>query len=307
MNLQFFVQFVNLLLNDVTFVLDESFSAFKTIHEVSRWLRDPPQDASTETRQAQEEKLAAAQRNAKSYMQLTNQTVSMLKLFTEALGDSFTKPEVVTRLAAMLDYNLECLVGPKKTNLRVDNPTEYGWNPKQMLAEITDVFLNLRKKESFVAAVAADGRSYKPANFAEAMNILQRFSLKSTEQLREWEEFMKDVELSKQQTDALEADLGDIPSEYEDPLMAILMEDPVLLPNSRIIVDMSTIKSHLLSDPTDPFNRMPLKIEDVIPQDELRAEIQAWKAQRLAEKRGGGSAQAEAEAPPQDGETMDLS
>lgn len=43
------------------------------------------------------------------------------------------------------------------------------------------------------------------------------------------------------------------------------MRDPVILPTSKAIIDRSTIKSHLLSDITDPFNRKPLKIEEVIP------------------------------------------
>ena len=47
--------------------------------------------------------------------------------------------------------------------------------------------------------------------------------------------------------------------------MYTLMEDPVVLPTSKTSIDRSTIRSHLLSDPTDPFNRSPLKIEDVIP------------------------------------------
>jgi len=47
--------------------------------------------------------------------------------------------------------------------------------------------------------------------------------------------------------------------------MYTLMEDPVTLPSSRVTIDRSTIQSHLLSDPSDPFNRAPLKIEDVIP------------------------------------------
>ena len=50
-----------------------------------------------------------------------------------------------------------------------------------------------------------------------------------------------------------------------DPVMATLMDDPVILPTSRNSVDRSTIRSILLSDPHDPFNRSPLKIEDVIP------------------------------------------
>jgi ubiquitin conjugation factor E4 B len=283
-NLDFFVQFVNLLLNDVTFVLDESFTAFTQIHQISRLLKNPPGDLDQAARQEQEEKLSAAQGKAKSYMQLTNETVAMLKLFTEALADSFTKKEVVVRLAHMLDYNLEALVGPKKSSLKVDNPEEYGWNPRNMLTELTDVYLNLRQKHSFIEAVATDGRSYKPEHWAEAHRIMTQFALKSFEQLREWEQMGKDIEAAKNQADMEEADLGDIPDEYMDPLLATLMEDPVILPISKQIIDRSTIRSHLLSDPHDPFNRTPLKIEDVIPNDELREEIQNWKAKTLSQK-----------------------
>lgn len=47
------------------------------------------------------------------------------------------------------------------------------------------------------------------------------------------------------------------------------MEDPVILPSSKVSIDRSTIRSHLLSDPNDPFNRAPLSIEDVIPGESL--------------------------------------
>jgi len=66
---------------------------------------------------------------------------------------------------------------------------------------------------------------------------------------------------------------------YLDPIMASLMLDPVILPISRQVVDRSTIRSHLLSDPTDPFNRSPLKIEDVIDDTELQTKILAWRAE----------------------------
>ena len=44
------------------------------------------------------------------------------------------------------------------------------------------------------------------------------------------------------------------------------MEDPVKLPSSGVVVDRVTIKSHLLLKANDPYNRTPLKIEDVIPR-----------------------------------------
>jgi ubiquitin conjugation factor E4 B len=265
LNSEFFIRFVNLLLNDVTFVLDESFTAFIQIYDLQKELSTNGASLDQAQRQEKEEALSSAQSKAKSYMSLTNETVGMLKLFTEALSNSFTMPEVVQRLADMLDYNLNAMAGPKQTNLKVPNPEEYNFNPGALLAEIVDVYLNLSEKPNFILAVARDGRSYKPEIFAAAGAILKRLPLKSPEELRKWEDLQRKFAAAKAEDDATEHDLGDIPDEFLDPLMYTLMEDPVTLPTSRIVVDRSSIRSHLLSDPTDPFNRVPLKIEDVTP------------------------------------------
>ncbi|OQU98431.1 hypothetical protein CLAIMM_04221 isoform 1 [Cladophialophora immunda] len=264
-NMEFFVRFVNLLLNDVTFVLDESFTAFHTIYDISKELSLAGTSLDQQQRQEKEEALEAAKNKAKSYMQLTNETVAMLKLFTEALADAFTMPEIVQRLADMLDYNLDAMVGPKSTTLKVENLQEYNFNPKALLSEIVDVYLNLSERENFILAVARDGRSYKPENFANAGNIMRKFVLKAPEELNKWQRLTEKFAKAKEEDEAADADLGEIPDEFLDPLMFTLMEDPVRLPVSKIVIDRSTIRSHLLSDPHDPFNRVPLKIEDVIP------------------------------------------
>ncbi|EKG21521.1 hypothetical protein MPH_01115 [Macrophomina phaseolina MS6] len=293
-NLDFFVRFVNLLLNDVTFVLDESFTAFTQIHDLTKELRDPSSIPDENVRKEKEEALESAKGRAKSYMGLTNETVAMLKLFTEALSDSFTMPEIVQRLADMLDYNLDALVGPKQTNLKVENPQEYGFNAKSMLSEIVDVYLNLKDKENFRVAVARDGRSYKPENFNKATNIMRKFALKSEEELAKWEQLAHQIQEAKEMDEQEEADLGEIPEEFLDPLMFDIMKDPVILPKSRVTIDRSVIQSHLLSDPNDPFNRAPLKIEDVIPNTEMKAKIDAFRAEkkaaRLAAQASGGEA-----------------
>ncbi len=265
-NVDFFVRFVNLLLNDVTFVLDESLTAFQQIHNLSQELQKS-QPLEQTVRQEKEEALSAAKGKAKSYMQLTNETVAMLKLFTEALADAFTMPEIVQRLADMLDYNLDALVGPKSNELKVDNPQEYEFRPRTLLSEILDVYLNLRSKDNFILAVARDGRSYKPANFQKATAIFQTRAtgIKSPQELQAWTALGEEFQKAKEADDQAEEDLGEVPDEYLDPLIYTLMTDPVILPTSKTTIDRSTIRSHLLSDPNDPFNRAPLKIEDVIP------------------------------------------
>ena len=58
--------------------------------------------------------------------------------------------------------------------------------------------------------------------------------------------------------------------------MFTLMRDPVILPSSKVTIDRPTIKSHLLSDTKDPFNRAPLKLEDVVPGSSPSALIVAF-------------------------------
>ncbi len=63
-----------------------------------------------------------------------------------------------------------------------------------------------------------------------------------------------------------------------DPIMAMLMRDPVVLPSGHT-VDRTTIASHLLDNNTDPFSRQPMTIQDVRPDDALRDRIAAWLAE----------------------------
>ena len=283
-NTEFFVRFVNLLLNDVTFLLDESFTSFHQIHDLTAELRNQGASMEEAIKKEKEELLEDHKGRAKSYMGLATETVSMLKLFTEALATSFTMPEIVQRLADMLDYNLDVLVGPKQSNLKVENPQEYRFDPKALLADILSVYLNLRKKEAFHLAVARDGRSYKPDNFTKTGNLMSRFALKSRDELLAFEQLASAIAAAHALDQQAEEDLGEIPDELLDPIMGSLMEDPVLLPSSKQIVDRSTIRSHLLSDPTDPFNRVPLKIEDVVVAVDKKKEIEEFIKERKAVK-----------------------
>lgn len=279
---QFFVRFVNLLLNDATYVLDEALSRFPKIHDIQVDLRDN-NTLTQEDRQKKEEELHSLEGQATSYMQLANETVAMMKLFTKALCDSFTLPEVVARLAGMLDFNLDLLVSSKNQNLKVEDSSKYHFNPKTLLPDLIDIFLNLGNAQSFVEAVASDGRSYKGEVFARASEILRRKGFKAPEELDAWDKLRAKFAKTKQELDEAELDLGEVPAEFEDPILGDLMKDPVVLP-SQNIVDRSTIIQHLLSDEKDPFTRVPMTIDDVVPADDLRQRIEAWKAERMAAK-----------------------
>lgn len=64
------------------------------------------------------------------------------------------------RLAAMLNFNLQQLCGPKCKNLKVKTPEKYFWEPKKMLNSLTDIYLHLDCDE-FAKAIANDEVRFK--------------------------------------------------------------------------------------------------------------------------------------------------
>lgn len=61
--------------------------------------------------------------------------------------------------------------------------------------------------------------------------------------------------------------------------MDTLMSDPVVLPSGNVM-DRSIITRHLLNSSTDPFNRQTLTEDMLMPNNELRERILAWKREK---------------------------
>ena len=212
------MQFVNLLLNDVTYLLDEGLSKLIDINKLQKDLESTPAtDASTPPppdRQEREQTLASTERQAASYISLANETVSLLTRFTAFVPDAFVVPEVVDRLARMLNFNQVVLTGDKCKNLKVKDPTKYRFNPKDLLSMIVDIYLNLRSKQGFVLACARDGRSYRREVFQKTTAILKKYSLKSSSDIEGFEHFFNAVEKAKLEDEEGEEALGEIPDHF---------------------------------------------------------------------------------------------
>ena len=102
------------------------------------------------------ETLEQYERQALSCMSLGRETVHMLQYLTgcSEMIDPFMAPEVVDRLATMLDFNLQALCGPRCSELKVKNPEKYRFNPKKLLDDLIEIFIHLGQRPEFILAVA---------------------------------------------------------------------------------------------------------------------------------------------------------
>ncbi|XP_045451729.1 ubiquitin conjugation factor E4 B [Melitaea cinxia] len=266
-----FVKFINMLMNDTTFLLDECLTYLKRIHEAQE----------AEARGAARARtLAQDERQCRSYLTLARETVDMLQYLTVDIKEPFLRAELVDRLASMLNFNLQQLCGPKCNNLKVRRPDVYGWEPRRLLSQLVDIYLHLDAPQ-FHAALAADERSFRKELFEEAALRLAKSCIKTSSEIERFKALADNayqIAVSNQQKSD---EFADAPEEFRDPLMDTLMTDPVFLPSGKVM-DRSVILRHLLNSATDPFNRQPLTEDQLQPATELKERIIQWQREKKA-------------------------
>uniref|UniRef100_A0A8D1YXE6 Ubiquitin conjugation factor E4 n=1 Tax=Sus scrofa TaxID=9823 RepID=A0A8D1YXE6_PIG len=275
-----FVRYINMLINDTTFLLDESLESLKRIHEVQEEMKNKEQwdQLPRDQQQARQSQLAQDERVSRSYLALATETVDMFHILTKQVQKPFLRPELGPRLAAMLNFNLQQLCGPKCRDLKVENPEKYGFEPKKLLDQLTDIYLQLDCAR-FAKAIADDQRSYSKELFEEVISKMRKAGIKSTIAIEKFKLLAEKVEEIVAKNARAEIDYSDAPDEFRDPLMDTLMTDPVRLP-SGTIMDRSIILRHLLNSPTDPFNRQTLTESMLEPVPELKEQIHAWMREK---------------------------
>uniref|UniRef100_A0A665TPX7 Ubiquitin conjugation factor E4 B n=1 Tax=Echeneis naucrates TaxID=173247 RepID=A0A665TPX7_ECHNA len=278
-----FVRYINMLINDTTFLLDESLESLKRIHEVQEEMKNKEQweQLPREQQQSRQSQLTQDERVSRSYLALATETVEMFHILTKQVQKPFLRPELGPRLAAMLNFNLQQLCGPKCRDLKVENPEKYGFEPKKLLDQLTDIYLQLDCAR-FAKAIADDQRSYSRELFEEVISKMRKAGIKSSIAIEKFKLLSEKVEEIVAKNSQSEMDYSDAPDEFKDPLMDTLMTDPVMLPSGKIM-DRSIILRHLLNSPTDPFNRQPLTESMLESVPELKERIHAW----MREKQGG--------------------
>ncbi|KAJ7561846.1 hypothetical protein O6H91_03G043800 [Diphasiastrum complanatum] len=274
----FYLKFLNLLINDSIFLLDESLKKIPELKEmeaemanIQEWEQRPPQE-----RQERMRTFHQQEQVVRIDMILANEDVKMLQYSSSEITAPFLLPEMVERIASMLNYFLLQLVITQRKALRVKDPEKYEFRPKELLSQIVEIYVNLARGDTanvFPKAISSDGRSYRDELFSEAAGVIWQIGHLPEKTIQDFVALGQRAKEAALQAMDTEAMLGDIPEEFLDPIQYTLMRDPVMLPSSKTIVDRSVIQRHLLSDQTDPFNRSLLTPDMLIPDSELKARI----------------------------------
>ncbi|XP_069470544.1 ubiquitin conjugation factor E4 A isoform X2 [Ambystoma mexicanum] len=284
MNPPLFLRFLNLLMNDAIFLLDEAIQYLSKI-KIQQIEKDRGEwdSLAPETRREKEASLQMLGQLARFHNIMSNETIGTLAFLTSEIRSLFAHPFLAERIISMLNYFLQHLVGPKMGALKVKDFSEFDFKPQQLVSDICTIYLNLGNEQNFCATVPKDGRSYSPMLFAQTLRVLKKIN-KPGSMIVGFSDLAEVIKSFADRQHQDEETYADAPDEFLDPIMSALMVDPVMLPSSRVTVDRATIARHLLSDQTDPFNRSPLTMDQIRPNTELKDKIQAWLDERKRQK-----------------------
>lgn len=281
-----FVRFINMVLNDANFLLDETLNDLEEIKQLEDLMVNRTEwgKLTDEEKTEKTERLDQIQRGCASYNLLSGNTLKILVLLTgdDAIKKVFMRSEMISRLVEMLNYFLTKLCGKKCRNLKVADADKVKWKPRVLLRRILGIYINFSDDIDFAKAVAKDGRSYSDELFSRVGGIAQNTKLLNTQEVAKFKNLADNIKEARDDAERDADILGDVPDEFLDPIMSTLMRDPVKLVTSGNVVDRATITRHLLSVPSDPFNRKFLS-EDMLEDDvELKARIDEFIRQRKA-------------------------
>lgn len=287
-----YVRFINMMINDSQHLLQEALETLPRVQETERLMEDAPAWAALPAaeREDRQSALQQHQRVLGSDFYLASVCVRTMQYTSEdrAVAPLFFQAEVRDRMARILDFFLKYLTVPEeRKKLKVKDPERYNWRPKELIAQLAAIHLNLYRthQQEWVEAIVADEGYYgnAPQMFPEMLGVLRTLGLMGAQDVADLQALVAQVEQTKLATTAEEEAFDEVPDEFEDPLLGGIMKDPVLLPSGQV-VDRKTIVQQLMNDPRDPFNRQPMTEDDLVPQTELQQQIQQWLAEQRANR-----------------------
>jgi len=121
--------------------------------------------------------------------------------------------------------------------------------------KILILFIDNSNNQLFISSLSNNRRHFTPSLYLDTAKNLLKLDLIS-------ENYYKLIEISNRDIEEIKTDDDDdIPDEFLDPLNSMLIQNPVVLPASKIIIDKNSILRWLFSKKEDPFSRKELTEE----------------------------------------------
>ncbi len=257
-----FIRFVNLYINDLSNVFDETFTLIRDINKLEK------EDITVSLLNKIEiyndrpklKELYKKYKYADSFLSTLRFMLSFLMTLSKYCDNILMCNELGAKFCSQINYFLNELTNVEKRKFYIiKNKYDIDFQPLHLLNYLSQVYLNLISHDNFTSFMSNDLRSFRKENIKFLGDKLwSNNMITDNEGLR----LNKMSEKVEQLIEKEKQDLQ-VPDEFCDPLMASEINEPIILPGTETIMEKSVISRHLLTDQHNPFNREKLTLEEL--------------------------------------------
>ena len=261
-----FKRFINMVLNDLTYMLELGLSSLKKIKEREKKMKNTNLEDENSAEEYERECDMI-----KGSLSLSCDMLDLVKFFSKKeITDAFRKillsNEIISRFIETLNFYLKKMVGKESKDLKVKDPEKYGFDPVKILLKISEVYACYFNEPEFIKFISYDEDSYDPKLMDKMISILSRKGCLNWDisgRLYSLSENAKKLFNDKED----EIEYEDIPDEFCDPILMQMIDCPIVIPGKDashdMIVEESIIRMHLLNSDTNPFNKEKLTTQQL--------------------------------------------
>lgn len=269
--------FIGHMVTDLNYFLEEAFEKMAEIKQKEgQTINDDMQNLQIgeESSQMNVEQLRD---QVKNYLKFGRSYLRLFDKLSEICPEIFEDPQWSFKVARILNFYAAKMSSKSYKNIKLENVGSLGLKPLEFIRQLISIFVRLSFSNKIKEEIISDERSYDKAILLDIGYTAYKKKLVSEEMIDKFEDLLLELEALKVERDNFKDIIEDAPDEFLCGLTYECMTEPVKLPSSDIIVELSAIKQHLtLNGEYDPFNRQKLTLADLVELPELKKRIEAW-------------------------------
>lgn len=277
--------FIGHVLTDLNYYFENSFHNFEEIRQKIEELRSNPAPAQDlpEGEDDPKARIEKMKEQCKTYLDLGRVNLSLLLHLVRLVPNEFDSSECARQTALIINLYADKMSSKKYKQYRFQGIQELGLKPLRFIATLIEIYTSVGDLNFLMNEVVSDERSYSRKTLIDIGSTAFEKKLVSDKILKKFENIILKLEKLEEEHRNLNEIIGDeYPDEFTCGLTYELMKDPVKLKTSDVIVDRKHIEKQItINGEVDPFNRTTLKKSDLVPQPELKAQIEEWMEAKM--------------------------
>ena len=133
---EYFEKFLNSLINDMTFCMEEGLNKLRSIKKFEMKQEVNPRNLTKEDK----ENYSSDKKICRANMQLASESLWNVKQLSLWCKEAFDNETFSERIANTLNYVLSTLVGPESTEIQVRNPDKINFKPVELLDDLSFIY-----------------------------------------------------------------------------------------------------------------------------------------------------------------------